>query len=212
MARAGIETEYDLLIERVFEMDAQWADMALHDDKCSTDRELLHSLMKLLNNMQRMDTVGRPSKAHRDREACMASSETPASSAVVKDDEHGLATPPPIRKAVVRARRKASACVSSPNSMFDEGSLSPGSMNINMMLRTLKSCSKVDPSLGETCTLTGDGHEKIPPATRRPALVARGGRNLSWLQRERDRVTFSSDLEEVRVFKTDSWDRDEEAS
>ena len=71
---------------------------------------------------------------------------------------------------------------------------------------------KVDPSLGETCTLTGDGHEKIPPATRRPALVARGGRNLSWLQRERDRVTFSSDLEEVRVFKTDSWDRDEEAS
>ena len=64
---------------------------------------------------------------------------------------------------------------------------------------------KVDPSLGETCTLTGDGHEKIPP-------VARGGRNLSWLQRERDRVTFSSDLEEVRVFKTDSWDRDEEAS
>ena len=111
MARAGIETEYDLLIERVFEMDAQWADMALHDDKCSTDRELLHSLMKLLNNMQRMDTVGRPSKAHRDREACMASSETPASSAVVKDDEHGLATPPPIRKAVVRARRKASACI-----------------------------------------------------------------------------------------------------
>jgi hypothetical protein len=29
----------------------------------------------------------------------------------VEDDEHGLATPPPIRKAVVRARRKASACI-----------------------------------------------------------------------------------------------------
>ena len=108
------------------------------------------------------------------------------------------------------------------NSMFDEGSLSPGSMSINMMQHQHDAADtekllqgrpvKVDPSLGETCTLTGDGHEKIPPATRRPALVARGGRNLSWLQRERDRVTFSSDLEEVRVFKTDSWDRDEEAS
>jgi hypothetical protein len=201
MASAGIETEYDLLIERVLEMDNQWADMALREDKCSTDRELLHSLIKLLNNMRRMD-----------REACMASSETPASSAVVEDDEYGLATPPPIRKAVVRARRKASTCVSSPNSMFDKGALSPGSMSMNMILRKLNSRSKVDPSSGESCTLTGDGHEKIPPATRRPALIAQGGRNLSWLQRERDRVTFSSDLEEVRVFKTDSWDLDEEAS